>query len=142
MTCSRKQEHTRNFGEEVSWKAAICTDEERQVGGNEMLVIVRGCGDFNVAELGWRLAVLSEKLRQCYMKHCDINLRGLAAQCHGLNVSVSMAQTVNSRICRVCLVPYRGELRHTVATARTVVAVCCSCIYCVGHCRRTRTFPA
>ena len=93
-----------------------------------MLVIVRGCGDFSVAELGWRVAVLSEKFRQCYMMHCDIKLRGLAAQCHGLSVSVSMAQTVNSIIYRVCLVPYNGELRHTVAIAKTVVVVCCSCI--------------
>ena len=35
--------------------------KERQVGGVEMLVIVRGCEDFSVAELGWRLAVLSER---------------------------------------------------------------------------------
>jgi hypothetical protein len=74
--------------------------------------------------------------------HCDIKLPGLAAQWHGLSVSVSMAQTVNSIICRVCFVPDHGELRHTVVTARTVVAVCCSYIYCVGHCRRTRAFPA
>ena len=89
MTRSRKQKHTRNFGEEVCWKVATCTDKERQIGGIEMLVIVRGCEDFNVAELGWRVAVLSEKFRQCYMMHCDIKLRCLAAQCHGLSVSMA-----------------------------------------------------
>ena len=47
MTRSRKQKHTRNFGEEVCWKVATCTDKERQIGGIEMLVIVRGCEDFN-----------------------------------------------------------------------------------------------
>lgn len=140
MTLSRKQEHTRNFGEEVCWKAATCTDKDRQVGGIEMLVIVRRCEGFSLAELGWRVAVFSEKFRQCYVMHCDINLRGLAAHCHRL--SVSMAQTVNSRICLVCFVPDHGELCHTVVIARTVVAVCCSSIYCVGHRRRTRAFPA
>lgn len=35
--------------------------KERQVGGIEMLVIVRGSEDFSVAELGWRVAALSER---------------------------------------------------------------------------------
>ena len=65
-----------------------------------MFVIVRGCEDFSVVELGWRVAVLSEKFGQCYVP-CDIKLHGLAAQCNGLSVSMEHSEQQNMS-CALC----------------------------------------
>jgi len=114
--------------------------KERQAGSTEMLVIVRGCEEFSVAELGWRVAVLSER----FIVTCTVT-SNYAALLHNAMcwVSVWRRQWTAEYVVCVCVFCARSRRTgHTVATARTVVAVYCSSIYCVGHSQRTRAFPA
>lgn len=85
MTRLRKQEQTRNFGEEVCWKSISCTDKERQDDDIKMVVIVRGSDDFNVVELDLQLPMLSEKFRQCYM-NCDIDLHRVPSTMYRVSI--------------------------------------------------------